>query len=81
MSDRHMTANTKTKAEMNEAKAVLIKLQGLYLFMGLAGGIFNHLHQSDFGCSRLFEQGYRIHHGVRNINIHHSPAGLGNLGG
>ncbi|WP_342555777.1 hypothetical protein [Paenibacillus sp. FSL R7-0652] len=42
MRDRHMKADTKKrKADDNEAKAVLIKLQGLYLFMGLAGGIFN----------------------------------------
>ncbi|KQY95002.1 maltose permease [Paenibacillus sp. Root52] len=29
------------KADSNEARHVLMKLQGLYLFMGLAGGIFN----------------------------------------
>ncbi|MCG7376611.1 MFS transporter [Paenibacillus sp. ACRSA] len=39
---RHMKAYREIeKADSNEAKHVLMKLQGLYLFMGLAGGIFN----------------------------------------
>ncbi|MGR6543534.1 MFS transporter [Paenibacillus tundrae] len=39
---RHMKAYTEIeKADSNEARHVLMKLQGLYLFMGLAGGIFN----------------------------------------
>ncbi|WP_338543536.1 MFS transporter [Paenibacillus tundrae] len=39
---RHMKAyREKEKADSNEARHVLMKLQGLYLFMGLAGGIFN----------------------------------------
>nr|WP_254438243.1 MFS transporter [Paenibacillus sp. DCT19] len=39
---RHMKAyREREKADSNEARHVLLKLQGLYLFMGLAGGIFN----------------------------------------
>ncbi|MDR6723785.1 PPP family 3-phenylpropionic acid transporter [Paenibacillus amylolyticus] len=39
---RHMKAYREIeKADSNEARHVLMKLQGLYLFMGLAGGIFN----------------------------------------
>lgn len=39
MRSRHMKAYTeKTKADSNDAKRVLLQLQGLYLFMGLAGG-------------------------------------------
>lgn len=42
MRSRHMKAYTEKKeADSNDAKRVLLKLQGLYLFMGLAGGIFN----------------------------------------
>lgn len=39
MRSRHMKAYTeKTKADSNDSKRVLLQLQGLYLFMGLAGG-------------------------------------------
>ncbi|MGN7412562.1 MFS transporter [Paenibacillus sp. SAF-068] len=42
MRSRHMKAYTeKIKADSNDARRVLLKLQGLYLFMGLAGGMFN----------------------------------------
>ncbi|WP_339169788.1 MFS transporter [Paenibacillus sp. FSL R5-0341] len=42
MRSRHMKAYTeKTKADSKDARRVLLKLQGLYLFMGLAGGMFN----------------------------------------
>ncbi|MEK4368984.1 MFS transporter [Paenibacillus sp. FSL R5-0473] len=42
MRSRHMKAYTeKIKADSNDAKRVLLQLQGLYLFMGLAGGMFN----------------------------------------
>ena len=42
MRSRHMKAYTeKIKADSNDAKHVLLQLQGLYLFMGLAGGMFN----------------------------------------
>lgn len=39
MRNRHMKAYTeKIKADSTDARRVLLKLQGLYLFMGLAGG-------------------------------------------
>lgn len=42
MRNRHMKAYTeKIKADSTDARRVLLKLQGLYLFMGLAGGMFN----------------------------------------
>lgn len=44
MRSRHMKAYTeKIKADSKDAKHVLLQLQGLYLFMGLAGGCLTRI--------------------------------------